>query len=151
MNRERILDDPRLSAPGTVHETPETLQATVAGIRELKGLHPTHAAYVYAHNFVSALAEKCTAWAEMKAFVKIIARAEDIYMPSGPPMSPLTTSYFTCRSFFDACAGPAEETIVKAVLSRFARCAGNHAAPAQTTASAATAAIIVAGWFGRTP
>jgi len=57
MNRQRILDDPRLSAPGAVHETPETLQATIAGIRELKGLHPTHAAYVYAHNFVSALGE----------------------------------------------------------------------------------------------
>jgi hypothetical protein len=116
MNRERILDDPRLSAPGKVHETPETLQATIAGIRELKGLHPTHAAYVYAHNFVSALVEKCAGWEEMKAFVKIIARAEDIYMPSGPPMSPLTTSYFTCWSFFDACAGPAKETIGSVLL-----------------------------------
>ena len=26
-------------------------------------------------------------------------------------MSPLTTSYFTCWAFFDACAGPANETI----------------------------------------
>src|SRR5208282_3235601 len=42
MNRKRILGDPRLSAPDTVHETPETLQATVAGIREFEGLHPTH-------------------------------------------------------------------------------------------------------------
>ena len=32
MNRKRILADPRLSAPGTVHETSEALQATVAGI-----------------------------------------------------------------------------------------------------------------------
>ncbi|HXJ42292.1 MAG TPA: hypothetical protein VNH18_23635, partial [Bryobacteraceae bacterium] len=70
MNRKRILDDPRLSAPGTVHETPETLQATVAGIREFEGLHPTHAVYVFAQNVVSSLAEKFTSWAEMKPFVK---------------------------------------------------------------------------------
>lgn len=29
MNRARILADPRLSEPGTVHETSETLQATL--------------------------------------------------------------------------------------------------------------------------
>jgi hypothetical protein len=116
MNRQCILADPRLSAPGTVHETSEALQATVAGIREFNGLHPAHAAYVYAHNVVSALAEKFTSRAEMKAFVKIIARAEDVYMPSGPPMSPITTSYFTCWSFFDACAGPANETIGSVLL-----------------------------------
>jgi hypothetical protein len=116
MDRKRILGDPRLSTPGTVHETPETLQATVAGIREFEGLHPAHAAYVYAHNVVSSLAEKVTSWVEMKPFVKIIARAEDLYMPSSPPMSPLTTSYFSCWSFFDACAGPANETIGSVLL-----------------------------------
>ena len=65
MNRKRILDDPGLRAPDTVHETPETLQASVAGIREFEGLHPSNAAYVYAHNVVSALAEKFTSWADL--------------------------------------------------------------------------------------
>jgi hypothetical protein len=37
-------------------------------------------------------------------------------MPSAPPMSPLTTSYFTCWAFFDACAGPANETIGTTIL-----------------------------------
>jgi hypothetical protein len=41
----------------------------------------------------------------------MIADAEDLYMPSGPPMSPLTVSYFTYWAFFDACMGPAKETI----------------------------------------
>ena len=31
--------------------------------------------------------------------------AEDIYMPSGPPMSPLTKSYFLYWGFFDLCLG----------------------------------------------
>jgi hypothetical protein len=43
-------------------------------------------------------------------------RAEDLYAPSGPPISPLTTSYFTCWAFFDACVGPTNETIGTTVL-----------------------------------
>jgi hypothetical protein len=31
-------------------------------------------------------------------------------MPSGPPMSPLTNSYFSCRGFFGLCAGIKKET-----------------------------------------
>jgi hypothetical protein len=34
----------------------------------------------------------------------------DIYMPSGPPMSPLTTSYFSCWGFFDLCVGIKKES-----------------------------------------
>ena len=127
MNRKRILANPRLSASGTAHGTSEALQATVAGIREFNGLHPVHAAYVYAQNFVSELAETFISWAEMKTFVKIIAAAEDIYMPSGPPMSPITTSYFTGWSFFDACAGPANETIGSILLEFCGHfCIGNE-------------------------
>lgn len=43
-------------------------------------------------------------------------------MPSGPPWSPLTPSFFTCWAFFDVCFGPAEETIgstVKAIGAAF--------------------------------
>src|SRR2546429_5175048 len=49
-------------------------------------------------------------------FADIISRAEDLYVPSAPPMSPLTKSYFTCWAFFDACAGPANETIGTTIL-----------------------------------
>jgi hypothetical protein len=70
----------------------------VAGISELNDLNPTHAAYVYAHNMVSELAEHCTAWKEMSPFVEIISRAEDICMPGSPPLSPLTMSFFSCWS-----------------------------------------------------
>jgi len=53
----------------------------------------------------------------MAAFVKLISAAEDEYLPSGPPMSPLTASFFTCWAFFDACIGEAEETIGTTVMS----------------------------------
>ncbi len=109
LSRKRLPD--HLAAPGTVHETPEIFQATVAGISKLSNLNPTHVAYVYAHNMASELAERCTAWKEMSRFCKLISRAEDMYMPGGPPLSPLTMSFFSCWSIFDACVGAANETI----------------------------------------
>ena len=62
------------------------------------------------------MSEQLTALKEMAPFTEIIAKAEDLYMPSAPPMSPLTTSYFTCWGFFDVCAGEANETIGTTIL-----------------------------------
>jgi len=92
----------------------EELQRGIVG--GLTGFHPAHAAYVYTQNQVSVMSEQLTALKEMAPFTEIIAKAEDLYMPSAPPMSPLTTSYFTCWGFFDACAGAANETIGTTVL-----------------------------------
>jgi hypothetical protein len=89
----------------------EELQKTVATREELAGLHPAHAVYVYAQNQVSVMSEQLTAIKEMTRFAKLISEAEEEYLPSGPPMSPLTASFFTCWAFFDACIGPDEETI----------------------------------------
>jgi hypothetical protein len=87
------------------HAMAEELQKTVVSQKELAGFDPAHAAYVYTQNQVSAMSEQLTALKEMTPFAGIISRAEDLYVPSAPPMSPLTTSYFTCWAFFDACAG----------------------------------------------
>jgi hypothetical protein len=73
--------------------------------------HPAHAAYVYAQNQMSVMSEQLTALREMSPFADLVEKAEESYMPGGPPMSPLTMSYFTCWAFFDACVGPAQETI----------------------------------------
>jgi len=42
--------------------------------------------------------------------------AEDIYLPSGPPMSPLTHSYFFCWAAFDMCVGIKKETYATIML-----------------------------------
>ena len=89
----------------------DEMQNTVVSQKDLAGFHPAHAAYVYTQNQASVMSEQLTALKEMQPFVDIISRAEDLYMPSAPPMSPLTTFYFSCWAFFDACAGPAAETI----------------------------------------
>ncbi len=94
----------------------EELQRTAVTKEVLAGFHPAHAAYVYAQNQVSVMSEQLTALDEMAPFADIVSQAEDLYMPSGPPMSPLTTSYFTCWAFFDACVEPANETIGTTIL-----------------------------------
>jgi hypothetical protein len=52
----------------------------------------------------------------MAPFANIISKAENLYVPSGRPISPLTTSYFTCWAFFDACIRPTNETIGTTVM-----------------------------------
>ncbi len=94
----------------------EELQRTVVTKEGLAGFHPAHAAYVYAQNQVSVMSEQLTALDEMAPLADIVSKAEDLHMPSGSPMSPLTTSYFTCWAFFDACVGPTNETIGTTVL-----------------------------------
>jgi hypothetical protein len=94
----------------------EELQQTVVSPKERGGLDPAHAAYVYIQNQVSVMSEQLTALQEMAPFADIISKAEELHMPSAPPMSPLTRSYFTCWTFFDACAGPANETVGTTIL-----------------------------------
>jgi hypothetical protein len=94
----------------------EDLQKSVVTPQRLAGMHPTHAAYTYAQNQVSVMSEMVTALEAMAPVADLISEAEDLYMPSGPPMSPLTVSYFTCWAFFDASFGAADETIGTTIL-----------------------------------
>ena len=69
------------------------------------GLDPVHAVYAYIQNITSFFAEGVSRLPEMKALAKVVAEAEDEYMPSGPPMSPLTGSFFTRWAFYDLRVG----------------------------------------------
>ena len=81
-----------------------------------KGLEPLHAAYAATQNFVSFFAEQVSILKELEPYYQIVSKAEDEYMPSGPPMSPLTGSYFTTWAFFDVRFGPDAETIGTCLL-----------------------------------
>jgi hypothetical protein len=95
-----------------------TLKRTAAARDEsrLADLHPAHAAYVFAQNQVSVLSEQMMALPEMAPFAELIFNAKDDYIPRGPPMSPLTRSFFTGWAFFDAWVGEARETIGSCLL-----------------------------------
>jgi hypothetical protein len=77
---------------------------------------PCHALYIFAQNVASILGEQISGMREAKGYVRIIGAAEDEYMPSGPPMSPLTVSYFTMWALFDARFGSSRETMGTCIL-----------------------------------
>ncbi|MDP3276924.1 MAG: hypothetical protein Q8Q09_17120 [Deltaproteobacteria bacterium] len=87
------------------------LQKTVATPEDLAEHHPVHALYIAVQNQVSVLSEQLTSLPETTKLADLIEAAQVDYMPSGPPMSPLTVSYFTSWAFFDAAVGPRRETI----------------------------------------
>lgn len=75
------------------------------------GYDAVHAAYLAVQNLTSLFAEAVSTCPEAESYRDIVVAAEDEYMPIGPPMSPLTTSYFTCWALFDLRFGPDSETI----------------------------------------
>ncbi len=94
----------------------DDLHKALAGPQQLTGVHAAHAAYVFAQNQVSMISELLTSLDALAPIADIVSKAEYEYMPSGPPMSPLTVSYFSSWAFFDACFGPDDETIGTTIL-----------------------------------
>ena len=79
-------------------------------------LDPCHGIYALAENVASLMAESISGMREAKGYVRIVGDAEDEYMPSGPPMSPLTVSYFTMWAQFDVGFGSSRETMGSCIL-----------------------------------
>ena len=77
---------------------------------------PLHTVYLAVQHAASIFAERVSVLDEFEPYYEIVTEAEDEYMPSGPPMSPLTRSYFTTWAFFDLGFGPYDETMGKCLL-----------------------------------
>ena len=85
-------------------------QKTVISDDQLSKLDPVHGVYAYGQNKLSVFVEQLSQLPELSQLTNAYADAEDEYMPSGPPVSPLTYSYFSCWGFLDLCVGPRKET-----------------------------------------
>jgi hypothetical protein len=83
-------------------------------IRE--GYDPVHAAYIFVHNIASVFSENVSRFPEMRTYAKEIGDAEEEYMPSGPPMSPLTMSYFSCWALYDHRIGTTTDTLAGCLI-----------------------------------
>jgi hypothetical protein len=81
-----------------------------------EGMDPVHAAYIFVHHIASVFAENVSQLQEMWTFGKEIGKAEDEYMPDGPPMSPLTRSYFTSWALFDHRIGRTTDTLADCLI-----------------------------------
>lgn len=83
--------------------------------------HPAHAMYIYAHNHLMALADQLLSLREMRPF-RQIQLAEEEYMPSWPPMSPVSSSYFQCWSTYDFPVRACRETLGQVAIAVAEEC-----------------------------
>ncbi len=90
----------------------EDFQKTVISKNRLTEYDPLHGLYIYGQNQLSVLIEQLTELPMLDKLADAYAEAHEEYTPSGPPMSPLTTSYFTSWGSFDLCSpGANKETL----------------------------------------
>lgn len=86
----------------------EDFQKTIISPNKLTKYDPVHALYIYGQNQLSVIIEQLCELPMLEKLADVYAQAQEEYMPSGPPMSPLTGSYFTCWGFFDLSTGGAK-------------------------------------------
>ncbi len=98
------------------HKMAEDLETSVTSDKELARLDPLHAMYVFAQNRMDILAEQLTQLPACRKLFSALPEADDIYMPSYPPMSPVTSSYFSCWSLFDFEIGKDKESLAKIAI-----------------------------------
>ena len=79
-------------------------------------LEPCHGIYTLTQNVVSLMAESISAMREAKGFYRIVGDAMDKYLPDGPPISPLTVSYFSMWALFDVRFGSSSDTMGNCIL-----------------------------------
>ena len=111
---QKQVGDLRRQVAADFAQVPKDVKGIEALVRS--GHDPLHAAYIAAQNFTSFFAEAVSQFSEFAPYCKIVGPAEEEYMPGGPPMSPLTRSYFTTWAFFDVRFGPDRETIGTCLL-----------------------------------
>jgi len=104
----------RRQAVAELAQLPKDVKSFKALVRS--GHHPLHAIYIAAQNFTSFFAEEVSQFSELDSYWQIYDPAQKEYMPGGPPLSPLTNSFFTTWAFFDLRFGPDQETIGTCLL-----------------------------------
>jgi len=86
-------------------ESAIALQKSVISKEQLQTYDPLHAMYIDAQNQLSVLLELFVDLPMLHNLVRKHVEAEEKYMPSYPPMSPVTNSSFFCWSAFDLSTG----------------------------------------------
>jgi hypothetical protein len=98
--------------------TKSDIKSLRRGLSDIKKKHetdksgdPLHHQYIHGQHILSMFAELKSPLDEMDEYYDVTVEAEDDYQPSFPPMSPLTSSYFTLWAFLDLVFGHDKETV----------------------------------------
>ncbi len=112
--RSKTVVDFSAIAEGARHA--RELQEGTTSREDLADHDPSHGWYVIAQQQLSIFVEQTGAMRETLCFTDPINDADDEYMPIGPPMSPLTASYFFYWSVCDLSPKGDAETLASATL-----------------------------------
>ena len=106
---------------------PSTLHAPMSPVEpDVSGLAPGHAAWLRAIAGMADLAWPLLQLRELRKLAERIDKSEAIYMPGGPPMSPVTDSFHLLWAMADTQVGLDRETLCSIVIDL----ARKHGAPA---------------------
>ncbi len=114
--REKVAD---LGAWREGRRLADEVKATLAAKGGQEDLDPLHGLFVFAQHHLSVMVEMLAMLPELRKLTDALAAAEEEYLPSGPPMSPLTHSYFLCWSTLDLTAGPKQESFATVALDLY--------------------------------
>jgi hypothetical protein len=76
-----------------------------------EGYDPSHAVYIFMQQLTARFGEVVSHLPEMESWARTVEKAEEEYMPAGPPMSPLTGSYFWMWALYDLRIGNSTDTL----------------------------------------
>jgi len=112
--RQQVVD---LSAVRSARDQMREIIDRATPSNDIGDEYPGFAAYLYVTNWVIGLLEAGQDVRELARHLDRIARAEEEYMPEGPPMSPITRSMFTAWSLWDLTVGVKRESLGSIVLA----------------------------------
>jgi hypothetical protein len=81
------------------------------------GTHPAHAVYKHTVNLISVFVEQAVPLPFLRDAYKFLTRAEDLYTPGYPPMSPITLTHYNSWTMFDVRFGQDRETLGECFLA----------------------------------
>jgi hypothetical protein len=102
----------------------EKLQESIVSDSTLKQYDPLHALYIYGQNQLSVLIEQIINLELVDYLGNIYDEQQTEHMPSGPPQSPLTGSFFTCWGSFDLCTKSAKKETLASIAIDFCKAVG---------------------------
>ena len=108
------LDAMKIAKKQALHNI-ETMQS-VENLVE-SGHNIQHAIYVNTLNLISLFGEEMSTLPPLHRMNDFFSKWQDVYQPSFPPVSPITTSYFSCWSLLDVTFGADKETASTCFLS----------------------------------
>lgn len=79
-------------------------------------LDPLHAMYSEVQHRIVDFFEQFSLCTYSEKFCLLHEASEDVYMPQGPPMSPVTKSFYTCWFAFDMKVGVKKETVTSIMI-----------------------------------